>query len=172
MNIFTVKVEIESWIKDFLSVPDDKLGNWSPCPYAAAAINKNSYKVFLGLDIFFDLKTISNYSLKNDEVVVLVYDYKKHSDEEVFFEKIKTLNDSIMVNNDLIALGDHPDAKEEVNGVKFNQGKYVLILIQNLTDLNQKAKKVAKSGFYNNWPEEYLNDIFQHREDPRTEIKQ
>lgn len=171
MNFFTIKKEIENWIKDFLSVPNKKLSNWSPCPYASAAINKKSYKVFLGSDIFFDLKTVSNYSLKNDEVIILAYSYKKYPIEEMFFEEIKALNDSIMVNNNLIALGDHPDAKEEVNGVSLNQGKYVLILIQNLADLNQKAKKVAKSGFYSDWPEEYLKDIFQHREDPRSEVK-
>lgn len=167
MNIFTVKKEIDMWIKDFLTKPNEKLNNWCPCPYAQTAINKSSYKIFLGLDIHTDINEMSKHVLKTDEVVILTYDDEKYPDAEIFFDEVRVLNDSLLVKNNLIALGDHPAATEEVNGVCFNQGKYVLVLIQNLTDLNQKSKKVAKSGFYNDWSEEYLLDIFQHRVDPR-----
>jgi hypothetical protein len=65
-------------------------------------------------------------------------------------------------------LEDHPDAPELVNGVSMNQGTYALALVQNLTDLNEKARLMARKGFYASWPEEYLQELFQHRQDPRT----
>ena len=49
----------------------------------------------------------------------------------------------------------------------MNQGTYALALVQGLSDLNEKAQLVAQKGFYNTWPEEYLQVLFTHRTDPR-----
>jgi len=163
-----VKQDIDEWIKNFLAIPRKNLNGWSPCPYAHAAVHKQSYKTFIGTDIHTDLNKISNYQLKPDEVVIIAYSKTQYPNPDVFFKTIKEINDFLLTDRDLIALGDHPNMIEEVNGVKFNQGKYVLVLIQNLNDLNIKSKKVAKAGFYIDWSEEYLADIFLHRKDPRT----
>ena len=50
----------------------------------------------------------------------------------------------------------------------MNQGTYALALVQNLSDLNEKAQLVAKKGFYDAWPEQYLEQLFKHRIDPRS----
>jgi hypothetical protein len=71
------------------------------------------------------------------------------------------------VPRDLIALEDHPSDPEIVNGVCMNQGTYALALVQNLTELNEKAHLMARKGFYDTWPKEYLQQLFQHRKDPR-----
>ena len=171
MQISQVKQDIDEWIINFLAVPNEKLNGWSPCPYAHAAINKQSYKTFIGYDLETDLNDISTHCLKPDEVVIIAYSKNQYSNPDAFFESIKEINDFLLTNRNLIALGDHPNTVEEVNGVNFNQGKYALVLVQNLNDLNSKSKKVAKAGFYNNWPENYLTDIFLHREDPRASAK-
>jgi len=171
MQISQVKQDIDEWIINFLAIPNEKLNGWSPCPYAHAAINKKSYNTFIGYNLETDLDQIATYCLKPDEVVVIAYSKNQYSNPDAFFESIKEINDSSLTDKDLIALGDHPDTIEEVNGVNFNQGKYALVLVQNLNDLNNKSKKVAKAGFYINWPEEYLADIFLHREDPRASVK-
>ena len=64
-------------------------------------------------------------------------------------------------------LEDHPTDVENVNGVVMNQGQYALALVQALDDLNVKAKQMSAKGFYHNWPEEYLQGLFCHRQDPR-----
>ena len=64
-------------------------------------------------------------------------------------------------------LDDHPADQEIVNGVCMNQGRYALALVQRLSELNDKAASIAKNGFYNNWPEPYLQTLFKHRVDPR-----
>jgi hypothetical protein len=64
-------------------------------------------------------------------------------------------------------LEDHPNDVEIVNGVCLNQGTYALALVQCISDLDHKAQIIAKKGFYHNWPEPYLEQLFQHRKDPR-----
>ena len=69
---------------------------------------------------------------------------------------------------DLLTLEDHPDDVEMVNGVCMNQGTYALALVQSLSDLDTKAQSMARKGFYDTWPTDYLTALFQHRQDPRT----
>jgi UDP-glucose 6-dehydrogenase len=73
-----------------------------------------------------------------------------------------------LLPKDLIALEDHPTDAEIVNGVAMNQGTYALALVQSLSDLDAKARLMASKGFYDTWPEDYLEILFQHRQDPRT----
>jgi hypothetical protein len=49
----------------------------------------------------------------------------------------------------------------------MNQGKYALVLVQSLSKLNVAAKQMGSKGFYHAWPEEYLTELFEHRQDPR-----
>ena len=67
----------------------------------------------------------------------------------------------------LLALADHPDTVEEHNGVCFNMGKYALVLIQDKAKLEEHARFLAHKGYYNGWDEEYLQEVFAHRKDPR-----
>jgi len=55
-----------------------------------------------------------------------------------------------------------------VNGICMNQGQYALSILQPLADLNARAKTMEKKGFYHAWPEPYLEQLFQHRADPRS----
>jgi hypothetical protein len=80
---------------------------------------------------------------------------------------IELVNQEVLLPRDMIALEDHPDDPEIVNGVVMNQGQYALALVQSLSDLNTKAQQMAAKGFYHNWPEQYLQGLFQHRQDPR-----
>jgi hypothetical protein len=84
-----------------------------------------------------------------------------------FTSDVQAANQEVLVARDLLALEDHPGDPEIVNGVSMNQGTYALALVQNLSDLNQKAHAIARKGFYNTWPEDYLKGLFQHRQDPR-----
>jgi hypothetical protein len=72
-----------------------------------------------------------------------------------------------LLGRDILALEDHPDSVEDVNGVIMNQGKYALVLVQSLSKLNVAAKQMGTKGFYHAWPEEYLTELFEHRVDPR-----
>ena len=84
-----------------------------------------------------------------------------------FNSDIRAANQEVLLARNLLALEDHPGDPEIVNGVSMNQGTYALALIQNLSDLNLKARAMASKGFYDTWPEEYLQSLFEHRQDPR-----
>lgn len=166
MDIETVKRDIESWIVNFVEVPHPALGGFPPCPYARSARMKKSYDVRLGVDPLYDLKNQARWGLGSWEVVIFVYDPVAWP-HELFANSIELANKETLLPRDLIALEDHPADAEMVNGVCMNQGTYALALVQSLSDLNAKARTMADRGFYHNWPAEYLQGLFQHREDPR-----
>jgi len=166
MKLEQVQADIDQWIDDFLTVNNPALGNRSPCPYARSARLKNSYEVRLGTEAYADLMDFSREGLGNREVVIFAYPRDFYKPEE-FADIVDRVNQGFLLPVDLIALDDHPDHVETVNGVCFNQGEYALAMVQSLSDLNAKSKLMAQQGFYEDWPEEYLQDLFQHREDPR-----
>ena len=165
LDLETVQYDIERWIANFVEVPHPALGGWAPCPYARKARLDRDFEVRLGVDPYFDLKVVSQTGITRS-VVIFVYESNTYSYEQ-FHAHIESANTEFLLPQDLLALEDHPDSPELVNGVSMNQGSYALALVQNLTDLNQKAKLVARKGFYDTWPEDYLVELFQHRQDPR-----
>ena len=102
----------------------------------------------------------------NREVIIYAYDPAEWP-YELFSNSLKNANNEHLIKADIIALEDHPTDVEMVNGVCMNQGTYALALVQSLSDLNVKAQTIATKGFYHNWPEDYLQGLFEHRQDPR-----
>jgi hypothetical protein len=166
LNLDTVKQDIESWIQTFVEVPHTALGGWAPCPYARRARLDQDFEVRLGRNPFEDLIAVS-YSTLAKSVTIFVYDPEFHPYER-FHNEIEFANANHLVPKDMIALEDHPGDPEIVNGVCMNQGTYALALVQSLSDLDQKARVMAGKGFYTTWPEDYLQQLFQHRQDPRS----
>jgi hypothetical protein len=165
LSLETVKADIEKWIVDFVEVPHPALGGWAPCPYARKARLDQDYEVRLGADPYWDSVQTSIDGLAKS-VVIYAYESNLWSHYE-FAYKLNLANHHWLLPHDLLGLEDHPGDPEIVNGVSMNQGTYTLLLIQNITDLNEKAQLVANKGFYASWPEEYLQALFDHRQDPR-----
>lgn len=166
MELEQVKHDIESWIENFVEVPHPALGGFPPCPFARQARLKRTFEVYLGTDPYYDLKNRARWGMSGKEVIIYAYDPSEWS-HELFSASIESANTEHLLRADILALEDHPDDVENVNGVIMNQGKYALALVQCLSDLNAKAKLMANKGFYHDWPEEYLQGLFQHRQDPR-----
>lgn len=166
MDIEQVKKDIEHWIVNFVEVPHPALGGFPPCPYARSARLKKSYEVYLGTDPYYDLKNRARWGMGNKEVIIYAYDPKEWN-RELFSASIESANTEHLLRADILALEDHPNDVENVNGVIMNQGTYALALVQSLSDLNEKAAIMGRKGFYDSWPEEYLQALFHHRQDPR-----
>ncbi len=167
MNLDQVKQDILSWSENFLEVPHPALGNWSPCPYARRARLNHQVEVRLGTDPDQDLAALAAQGLGSAQVVIFAYDPDVHPREQ-FANKLAAANQDFLLAADLIVLEDHPADPEIVNGVSMNQGTYALAMCQSLSDLNDKARMMANKGFYHSWPEEYLQQLFENRQDPRT----
>lgn len=165
LDLDTVRYDIERWIETFLEVPHPALGNWPPCPYARKARLDRDFEIRLGVNPYFDLKVVSQTGISKS-VVIFAYESTAYSYEQ-FHTHLESANTEFLLNQDLLALEDHPDSPEIVNGVSFNQGTYALALVQSLSDLDRRAQIMGRKGFYETWPEPYLQELFQHRKDPR-----
>ena len=153
LNIDQVTQAITHWIQNFVEVPHPALGGFPPCPYARAARLKHSYAVYTGADPYYDLKNRARWGMGNLEVIIYAYDPAEWP-YDLFSSSLAQANQEFLLAADLLALEDHPSDAEIVNGVCMNQGTYALALVQNLTDLNAKARIMASKGFYDSWPEE------------------
>jgi hypothetical protein len=167
LNLEQVQQDIERWIKTFVEVPHPALGGWAPCPYARKARLDRDYEVRVGVNPYFDLLNVGRDGLGGKSVVILAYDPAEFLYTQ-FNSDIRAANQEMLLARNLLALEDHPSDPEIVNGVCMNQGTYALALVQNLSDLDQKAQAMAHKGFYDTWPEDYLQELFQHRQDPRS----
>ena len=166
LDLQIVQHDIEHWIETFVEVPHPALGGWAPCPYARRARLDRDFEIRVGVNPYFDLKVVAQTGIAKG-VIIFAYESTAYSYEQ-FHVQIESANTEFLLAQDLLALEDHPDCAETVNGITMNQGRYALALVQNLTDLNHKARAVARQGFYDNWPEPYLQDVFAHRQDPRS----
>jgi len=166
--ISQVKADIEQWLINFVEVPHPALGNWAPCPYARRARLQNKYEVRIGKDIERDLRLFSKTEfMGNNDVVIFAYPPSMYDDAYFnFIVDVANTSKGFRKRN-FVALGDHPDTVEEHNGVCFNMGKYALVLVQDKHKLDDHAMHLAKRGYYDNWNEEYLQEVFAHRKDPR-----
>ena len=166
LDLDTVKQDIDRWIETFVEVPHPALGGWAPCPYARKARIDQDFTVRIGINPYFDLLNVAKDGIGGKSVLIIAYNPNEFFYSQ-FTSDIKAANEEALLRNNLLALEDHPDDQEIVNGVCMNQGTYALALVQSLSDLNEKAQLVAKTGFYDTWPEDYLQALFKHRKDPR-----
>ena len=165
MDFVQARIDVMNWITGFIEKPNAGLNGWPPCPFARRARLNNEFDLRPGETTpFTDLQqaTLEPYT-----VIAYVYDPKLISAAE-FNQQIQALNQDFLVQRDIIALADHPDDREEVNGVCMNQGTWAIAFIQPLGKLNSFAQQLVPKGYYHNWPEEYLEGLFEFRKDPRV----
>lgn len=157
-----LKSKLSTWMTDFVEVPNAKLGNFAPCPYARAARVNNQIEILKSniQDLYMDAIGCLT-SLAHKEVVVIAFDHNM-IDPVTLQEVVAHLNDKLMPNN-YVALEDHPDAPEYVNGVKMNFGYCGLVIIQKLDNLNIAADKLREQGYYNSWDKNYLDSVVSWR---------
>jgi hypothetical protein len=122
--------------------------------------------IVIGHNPYFDLRTRSQWGMGTHEVIVYVYDPAEWTYEH-FHECVESANREFLLAKDLLALEDHPADAEIVNGVSLNQGTYALALCQSRSKLDDAAAQMASKGFYDTWPEPYLELLFANRLDPR-----
>ena len=164
MNFDLAQQHIKQWIIDFVDKPNPLLNNWPPCPYARQA--RLNHQVDIRPGCYNPIDDIKQVDMGEFEVVVYVYERERWCADE-FNELVETANISYLTQRGLIALADHPDDVETVNGVIMNQGTYAIVFVQDLSKLNHFAQLLGKKDFYKDWPEEYLTVLFAGRIDPR-----
>lgn len=165
MDFVQAKQDVINWITGFVEQPHPALNGWPPCPHARRTRQEGQLDLRVGVaDPYTDLM---NIELGRFEVIVMIYDPREFPAAE-FRQQIQAVNTAFLVPRGLLALADHPDAPEIVNGVSMNQGQWAIAFVQRLGQLDAVAKTLAQRGYYHGWPESYLQELFEHRQDPRS----
>ena len=148
---------IEKWIDEFVSVHNEEYGQ-IPCPYARSA----QVEYIKADDIDHELKKILDDGITHE--VVCIYTPTENYTPDVLHNKVMEWND-IAMKKDLVALEDHPESVEIINGARMNFGPCILILVQKLSKLNKASDILKKRGYYDNWTQEDLDKVVTWREE-------
>jgi len=162
MNQQEIVTKLTKWLSEFVEVPNSKLGDWSPCPYARQARINNKISIkFATVDEFTDVVRESFETLENKEVVVICFDHRTIH-PKYLSGLVSEMNKMLMPINYVI-LEDHPDAVEYVNGVNMNFGECGLLILQKLDKLNKASEQLKEKGYYNSWSQSELDEVVTWR---------
>lgn len=167
MDTVQARIDVINWITGFVEKPNPLLNGWAPCPYARAARVQNKIRVDIGMSPWLDLRQLSWHGLKDLDVIVKIYDPAAWPLDR-FRSQWQSAQSEFLEPQGLLCLEDHPEDVELVNGVTMNQGTWALLLIQSHSKLEEAAQQLAQRGYYQDWPESYLDNLFQGRQDPRS----
>ena len=146
--------EVEDWINETISIPNEIFGNLPPCPYARKAWKDKKVKV-----TYDRIVSEQDYEkVKSGELdLIMIIQQGANVDEQYEFKHY--LENTL--GKDFVVLEDHPELKEEVGGMNLNFGKPVLF-VQNRHKLNEARKFLETTDYYKNFDEEYKNDILSN----------
>lgn len=167
MDTVQARIDVTNWITEFVEKPNPLLNGWAPCPYARAARLQNQIRIDIGIAPWLDLRQQSWHGMRDLDVIVKIYDPAAWPLER-FRAEWQSAQEQFLAPQGLLCLEDHPEDPESVNGVVMNQGTWALLLLQQTAKLEQAAQQLATRGYYNQWPEEYLQSVLQGRQDPRS----
>lgn len=158
-----LKNDIKDWVLNWVSVHNEQLGT-IPCPFAKQAViaDKIDYSTVQDLQGAESMCKLFAMGGLGSEMLIIGMDRTVVTPKELV-TFVKDLNERVLMPKGFVALEDHPDDEEIINGVKMNQGKWVLILIQSLDKINQASLQLQKQGYYNNWSVEAYDDVVSWR---------
>ena len=157
-----IKEQLYKWMTEFVEVPNPKLGNWAPCPYARQARINNKIKVAfseagaLAYDVYGTINCLDEF-----EVLIICFDHNNIS-PVILQEYVDVLNRDLMPKNYVILVG-HPDIPEYVSGVRMNFDTCGILVIQKLDALNMSADRIRYTGYFEHWDQHALNSIVNWR---------
>lgn len=154
----TVESSLLKWMEEFVEKPHPSLGGWPPCPFARQARLSKNIDIRAGADPFTDCTSLVDYDWSK-EVVVFWYD---NIASELFLDLVNRAN-SVLLERDIVALEDHPDADEIIAGVKMNFGLCPIIVLQKNSKLNQAADQLKEKGYYHTWTQADVDKIVTWR---------
>jgi hypothetical protein len=162
MNETDIVEKLNNWMREFVEVPNPKLGDWAPCPYARQARISNKIKIiFSEIDYLSKIVKNSTDFLDVMEVVVICFDHKLVN-PVILQEWVESMNNDLMKDN-FVVLEDHPDSPEYINGVKMNFGECGLLIVQKLDKLNNASDQLKAKGYYSVWNQQDLDSVVSWR---------
>jgi hypothetical protein len=166
MDHVQAKMDVINWITGFVEKPNPLLNGWAPCPYARQARMQSQIDIRIGQTPNQDLENITAHDFKDLDVIALIYDPVEWP-LLTFRSAWQHMQNQVLEDRGIYVLEDHPEDLEQVLGVVMNQGSWALLFVQLRHKLEEAANQLAAKGYYDNWPETYLDSLFHGRHDPR-----
>ena len=141
----------EPWITTVLDTPNSKFGNQPPCPYAKKAWVEGNVSVKM-----FD--DVQSFTPQDWDKEVNIYVMNPWISSELLSEMAKNYNS---MYSDYLFLEEHPDLIEDVGGFVVNQGKLILLIVQDRKPLEEARKKLQETNYYENWTPEMKKRIIE-----------
>ena len=163
MSLEELKRDVSHWIINWVSRYHADLKS-PPCPFAYNALLNGSIDWQLAatpIDLKNILSSLPLNGLLNE--VVIVGMYRDSIDPLTLHGIVARYNSESLMPAGIVALEDHPDDIEVINGVTMNQGNWVLVLIQRLDALNAASENLRLRGYYDAWSDENLDDVVRWR---------
>lgn len=162
MDEIYIREQLEDWLKDFIEVPNPKLGGWPVCPFSRQARIKNRTEiVFSEPDKIEETVLDILPLLRTKDVVVICVDHTQISTEDLAI-LIRGLNNKLMPQN-VVILRDHPDTVELINDVCMNFGKCAILLVSALDSLNAASDQIMSKGYYDSWTQADIDGVVTWR---------
>jgi hypothetical protein len=154
--------DLSDWIINFLDVPQSVLNNIAPCPFAKTALLNNKIRFVVGSQSVVQDMLMLNVKWDVEyEGVVLIY--SSDINVENFLDSVEYVNNLFYRHSGLLALEDHPQISEDIAGLRFNNHKYAIVIVQQAEKLRKASEMLKKRGYYKNWTATDLDKVVNWR---------
>jgi len=158
IDLDMAKQDLSDWIINFLDIPQRTLNDIAPCPFAKAALINGKIQFVIGSDSVVQDMLMLNAQWDNEyEGVVLIY--PSDIDAEKFITSVAEVNEKYYRHSGLLALEDHPQIPETIAGLRFNNHKYAIVIVQRAEKLRKASEMLNKRGYYKNWSKHDLDNV-------------
>jgi hypothetical protein len=162
IDLDTAKQDLSDWIINFLDVPQSLLNNIAPCPFAKTALINNKIRFVVGSEsVVQDMLMLAAKWDVEYEGVVLIYPSNINADN--FVDSVEYVNNLFYRHSGLLALEDHPQISEDIAGLRFNNHKYAIVIVQQAEKLRKASEMLSKRGYYKNWSHRDLDAVVNWR---------
>jgi len=157
-DLIEVKVHIQQWVEQQLSVPSPHFNNLPPCPYSKPALQKNAVDIRCGhgSELITDLEHIANTWDDSFEMIMVVC-YPDTVTPEALMEGTTVLNEKLKPL-DLMTNFDHPATTHPRYRVVTTNGKYAFAIVQRLSAFVKAANPLFKKNYFKNVEQQHLED--------------
>ena len=153
---------IVKWMENFVEQPHPSFGNMPPCPYARQFRLQNKVKIIETQTAIWDECRKQMIEWTDEWEAVIIASENIEVSDGLLSEEVLKLNKDFRTR-DLVALEDHPNSVETIDGIQMNHGSLVLVVIQRLQRLNSFSKNLQKTKYYDKWSKENLDDVVTWR---------
>ena len=101
---------------------------------------------------------VQSFTPKDWDKEVNIYVMNPWISSELLSEMAKNYNS---MYSDYLFLEEHPDLIEDVSGFVVNQGKLILLIVQDRKPLEEARKKLQETNYYENWTPEMKKRIIE-----------